>query len=198
MEFTNLEEAFFAVDDNFLYSDREKTTIANIMPAAAKKLEIAESVTTIGGFSLAGSKAKSLLLPSSLTEIGRFALYKCSDLREIRVAATHVPAVGSNGFDGIDFVNCKLYVPKGTKEDYQEAYGWRNFKSGNSMVQFDNIIEYDVDDTPSAIMEVTDNNDSNSVYDLLGRRIATQATPSSLQNLPAGIYIVGGKKFVIR
>jgi hypothetical protein len=40
--------------------------------------------------------------------------------------------------------------------------------------------------------------DSNNIYDLSGRLIRRQATANEMDRLPAGIYIRGGKKVVVR
>lgn len=39
---------------------------------------------------------------------------------------------------------------------------------------------------------------SNAVYDLQGRRVAVNADATTIQNLPKGIYIVGGHKVIVK
>ena len=98
--------------------------------AQLTSLVIPEKVTTLGEGVLYGASAmKSLELPTSLTAIAADAFHNCSGLTSIKV---HNPkpvdlSKMSGVFDGIDKTNCILYVPAGTKADYQAADGWKDF-----------------------------------------------------------------------
>lgn len=186
----------YTVDDNFIYADKEKKIIASILPNAQKEIEVANGVITIGSFSMASAHVKKLQLPSTVKELGRSALYKCEELSEIRIATSEPPAVGKNGLDGILFAKSKLYVPTGSKQKYADADGWYNFKLNNGYVNYDNIVEYDVEEGPMSIISLTGETVKGAVYDITGRRVLPTSDAQSLSALPAGIYIIDGKKYV--
>lgn len=50
----------------------------------------------------------------------------------------------------------------------------------------------------TGVAEVFDNTDSFNVYDINGRSIFLNGTPDDLNSLPAGMYIINGKKVMIR
>ncbi len=122
-------------------------------------ISIPNSVTTIGHYAFSGcSGLTSISIPTSVTSIGQNAFSGCSGLTSISIP-TSVTSIGLNAFagcTGLDDVYVhweppiqnhsyylggnynRLHVPAGTKEAYQGAYPWRNFKE---------IIE-DADDYP--------------------------------------------------
>lgn len=51
---------------------------------------------------------------------------------------------------------------------------------------------------PSAINEISAQDESVTVYSISGVRMLDNASPVSLRNLPAGIYIVNGKKVLVK
>ena len=86
-----------------------------------------------------------------------------------------------------DWANiCTLHVPAGTVEAYRANSVWGKFK---------NIVEF----TPTGIDAVTENvsvKNPTGVYTLQGVKVAENS--GQLDNLPSGIYIVDGKKTVVR
>ena len=70
-------------------------------------------------------------------------------------------------------------MPKGTKSKYQSQYGWKSFK---------NIVEMGTD----GIARSENGVQPFDVYSLNGLLLKRGAT--SLEELPKGIYIVGGHK----
>lgn len=62
-----------------------------------------------------------------MTSIGNYAFDGCSKLKEIHSQAVTPPTASSSTFNGVSTNYCKLYVPKGTKEDYAFAEGWKLF-----------------------------------------------------------------------
>lgn len=83
-----------------------------------------------------------MTIPNTVTSIGSNAFYNCINIREIHSNSTTPPSASTNTFYGVKTANCKLYVPKGSKEDYAFADGWSNFV---------NIIEEEVTNTDSSI-----------------------------------------------
>lgn len=133
------------------------------------------------------------VLPEGITTIGAAAFAGCSNLSAIyafaaepallETVASRTRATASSVFDGVDKENCVLYVPKGCVEKYRTAEGWGEFV---------HIVEME----GTGINSLTITNNVFDVYDLSGRMVRTAV--SSLDNLPKGIYIVKGKKMILR
>lgn len=124
-------------------------------------IAIPASVTSIGKVAFWGcSGLTSLSIHSGVTSIGGYAFYNCSGLTSIYVYAEKMPKLGANMFDGCDAKNCKVYVPKGTYDDYWlSEFGY-----------FENIVEFDA----TGIDKVTTSTDANEVsrYSVNGQRLA--------------------------
>ena len=97
--------------------------------------------------------------------------------------ASPVPpaSVYENSFGTINYIYTTLYVPEGSLAAYQTADVWKYFMK---------IKEYD----PTSIEDVVLDTESSNlpVYNLQGVRM------KDADNLPSGIYIQGGKKFVVK
>lgn len=96
------------------------------------------------------SKDGSYTIPSTVTTIGDFAFYECSQLTSVTIPSS-VTAIGKNAFaylyglqslyvhsmvpvnfeDSVyvftQYNNCTLYIPVGSKMAYQAANQWKNF-----------------------------------------------------------------------
>ena len=88
------------------------------------------------------------------------------------------PTVGDDLFYACSKLET-IYVPVGASEAYNVA-PWNEY----------NIVEREV----TGIEEVTQEEWPADVYDLNGRMVKAQA--ENLDELPKGVYIVNGKKFV--
>ena len=76
----------------------------------------------------------SLTIPEKIRVIGAEAFKGCSGLKEIICLYSEpidLSPLGENisQFNGIDFETCVLYVPAGSKEKYEQADGWKDFKN---------------------------------------------------------------------
>ena len=112
-----------------------------------------------------------------MTEIGEVAFGGCTGLTSIYVMSETAPTIISASFDDDTYSNATLYVPTGTLKTYQETDGWK---------EFSNIQEFD----PTGIDGITaEEAENNLFYDLSGRTI---------ENPGNGIYIVNGKKVLIK
>ena len=124
-------------------------------------ITIPSSVTSIGGGAFSGcSGLTSLSIHLGVTSIGGHAFYNCSGLTSIYVYAEKMPKLGANMFDGCDAKNCKVYVPKGTYDDYWlSEFGY-----------FENIVEFDA----TGIDKVTTSTDANELsrYSVNGQRLS--------------------------
>lgn len=68
----------------------------------------------------------SVVIPQSVATIGDGAFLHCCKLSDIHVRNMTPPQCGYIAFFG---TSATLYVPRGTREDYAFAYGWRDFKT---------------------------------------------------------------------
>ena len=93
-------------------------------------------------------------------------------------------ADGSSIFEGVDKATCILYVPEGSVELYKAAPVW---------CEFQNILV--IGSTGIKEILMTDG-ESYDIYNLQGRKVKAKAT--SLEGLPRGVYIVNGKKIVLK
>ena len=72
------------------------------------------------------SNLKELTIPASVEIIYQRAFFNCSSLESINVLSETPPFIYDNSFSNY---TTTLIVPKGTKEIYQNAQGWKNFKN---------------------------------------------------------------------
>ena len=96
----------------------------------------------------------------------------------------------SEGEENAVFSNCAnatLYVPAGSKAAYEAAEGWKNFKEIVEFASWDEIMKTLKVEGPS----LTDDK-ANVIYDLNGRQL------SASENLSKGIYIMNGRKIVVK
>ncbi len=88
-------------------------------------VEIPNSVTSIGDVAFSWCTQLTLVtIGESLTSIGDGAFSEYTNLQKMVVHAINPPQISSNTFSDYDM---PLYVPAGSKKDYQEALYWENF-----------------------------------------------------------------------
>ncbi len=116
-------------------------------------------------------------LPSSLRTLGNYAFYNCTDMKTITsmIPGENLFAIDPTAFSNVDKDNCQLYVPCGAIQAYKSTDGWNLFK---------NIVE-----VTTNITNVRSTDKETKIYDLQGR---------SIEKPKKGIYIVNGRKVVIR
>lgn len=97
-------------------------------------LVLPEGITSIGNYNYSNAKClTTLVLPSTLENLGEYAFGECSNIQKIYTYATIPPTIADeNGTFTYD-VNCAVYVPKGTLNDYKVAYGWKRFFDAGGM-----------------------------------------------------------------
>lgn len=141
---------------------------------------------------------EDIVIPSSIESIGSYAFAGCSNLRSITIyretpidlsSPSSVRGIitrtdNSSVFDGVDKETCILYVPEGSVNLYKAAEVWMEFK---------NILPISASGIRTLMS--TEGHPFN-VFDLNGRKAKSKTT--SVESLTKGIYIVNGKKIIIR
>ena len=146
-------------------------------------IDIPSSVTSIGKYAFVETGLKSLVLPSGLKNIGPYSFAGCDSLISVTIPSTvdeieqcafyYCPALTTvtsyimEPFDvddkafthtsTLDTAKVTLFVPKGTKELYQAAAGWKNFT---------NIVEIDLNPIDEGeVVNIGDEIDENTDLD---------------------------------
>ena len=84
-------------------------------------------VTTIGDYAFINcKKLKEIVLPTTLTSIGRYA-FANTGLQVVTNRSLSPQLIEANVFDDLNLSKCILFVQKGYKEVYQNAPIWKNF-----------------------------------------------------------------------
>ena len=145
-------------------------------------LTIPNSVTSIGDHAFYDcSSLTSVTIGNSVTSIGVGAFDRCNALSELLIAATVPPTVGIGNFSNSNYINTVVKVPEGSLAAYQAANVWKNFWSIEEFVTGIEDVQMDTRNTTS------------SIYTLQGVQIK-----EAKENLPDGIYIQNGKKFIVK
>ena len=147
---------------------------------------IPNSVTEIGvgAFSYCSSLT-SVTIPSSVTTIWHSAFYGCKNIKQITSEAVTPPGCYRYAFKGINRRECKLIVPKNSIDAYKKAKGWNKFF----------LIE---GSTTGIINNIYNKIDNVDVYTIDGIKRLSKASVNEINALPKGVYIVNGKKIVIK
>lgn len=150
------------------------------------------TVTSIGNEAFKdNTNLTDVTIPSTITSIGESAFAGCSNLKSITVNST-TPIVfpsasrtrgGSSVFEGVDKTTCILYVPEGSVEAYKAAPVWG---------EFTNILVIG----STGINSIINNGEPQDIYDLQGHKVKVKAT--SLEGLSPGVYIINGKKTILK
>ena len=72
------------------------------------------------------TRLKSVIIGNSVAFIGHKAFYGCSDLASVTALNPSPVSISQDEFT--NRTNATLYVPKGSREAYQAASHWKEFK----------------------------------------------------------------------
>ena len=129
-------------------------------------------------------------LPENIMAIDEQAFVNCFSLSIVNSYATTPPeCYNDDVFAGIPS-DAVLHVPVGTKNAYATAIGWSIFS--NIIDDLNPIMGVKEIETSSK-----DADDSVMVYNLQGLRMGA-SNRSELPSLPSGIYIIGGRKVLVK
>lgn len=133
--------AFNVATDNTSYIsidgvifDISLVTLVQFPPAKSGTYEITSSVTTISTGAFKDCKLTSIHIPATVTAIYDHAFVNCTDLTSIyEDSTTPIQFITDNEtiswsvFYNVSKTNCILFVPKGSKNAYQNASQWKDF-----------------------------------------------------------------------
>ena len=147
---------------------------------------IPNSVTTIGSEAFSDcTNLQKVNIGNSVKTIGEFAFNKCTNITQISSEAVVPPTCESGVFFYINTSKCKLIVPKNSLDAYKQAYQWEDFS----------LIE---GSTTGITNTVYNNAGLADVYTIDGTKRLSKASTDEINALPKGVYIVNGKKIIIK
>ena len=147
---------------------------------------IPNSVTTIGSSAVYNcSSLTSVTIPNSVTTIGNEAFSGCTHVKQITSEAVTPPNCALYAFYGVNTDECKLIVPQNSIDAYKKANGWKEF--------------FLIEGTTTGIINNIYNKIENvDVYTIDGVKRLSKANVNEINALPKGIYIINGKKIIIK
>ena len=147
---------------------------------------IPNSVTTIGVRVFEDCwSLTSVTIPNSVTTIRDFAFADCSKITQISSEAVVPPICYLGAFYRINKSKCKLIVPKNSLDAYKQADQWKDFL----------LIE---GSTTGITNTVYNKAGLADVYTIDGTKRLSKASTDEINALPKGVYIVNGKKIIIK
>lgn len=118
--------------------------------------------------------------------IGDKAFSKCSNMKALIIDAWDMIKIGKNV---VDEGTVTLYVQDFLVEDYKQNENCKVFAAIKSIREYNSgIDDIAADDAGSP----------NDIYTLQGVCIKRNATQEDIDALPAGLYIIGGKKVLVK
>ena len=161
---------------NSVYDSRDNCnaiieTASNTLIAGCKNSMIPSSVTSIGDDAFRGcTSLTSITIPNSVTSIGDCAFQHCFNLTSITSYITEVFETGDYNFLGCE--NATLYVPKGTKSQYQSTADWNRISNivemSNNQFDVNSDGSTDISDVVTLVNFILDSSTTNSSYDVNG------------------------------
>ena len=168
-------------------SDAETTIYDNEFYGCTnlQNVSIGDNVTSIGKWAFSGcSSLKNFTFGSGLQSIGQEAFSDCFNITQIRSKAVVPPTCDINALDDINKWNCKLFVPKANINAYKQAPQWKEF--------------FFIESTTGITNTVYNKAGLADVYTIDGTKRLSKASTDEINALPKGVYIVNGKKIIIR
>ena len=150
-----------------------------------QNVSIGDNVKSIGKWAFSGcSSLKNFTFGSGLQSIGQEAFSDCINITQISSEAVVPPTCGINALDDINKWNCKLFVPKANINAYKQAPQWKEF--------------FFIEGTTGITNTVYNKAGLADVYTIDGAKRLSKASTDEINALPKGVYIVNGKKIIIK
>ena len=153
---------------------------------ALTTIEIPAYVTEIKQYAFTGSGLTSIYIPASVTAIGSSAFHNCSSLSSVTVRATTPPELEQFAFT-MNAAGRKIYVPNEALDAYKSADGWKDY--ANDILPISDIPGSGMTGIES--MEDVRSQMEDVYYTIDGRKVDSKPTQR-------GVYIMNGKKFVVK
>lgn len=121
------------VQEDGMIFDAAKTTLY-YNSSTGFEITIPENVTKIAAQAFCYSPLTIVNIPSTVTEVGDYAFYNCSNLKVVRVYAENPPTVGYSTFTNTKLTRYNddsegyIVVPKASTSLYGDAENWKCFK----------------------------------------------------------------------
>ena len=122
---------------------------------------------------------------NSVKIIEMSAFNNCTSITQISSEAVVPPTCELDAFASINKSKCKLIVPKNSLDAYKQAYQWEDFS----------LIE---GSTTGITNTVNNKAGLVDVYTIDGAKRLSKASTDEINALPKGVYIVNGKKIIIK
>ena len=147
---------------------------------------IPNSVTTIGSEAFTGcTNLQKVYIGNSVKTIGEDAFNNCTSVTQISSKAVVPPTCESGVFTDINKSKCKLIVPKNSLDAYKQADQWEDF--------------FLIEGSTTGITNTVYNKAGLAdVYTIDGTKRLSKASTDEINALPKGVYIVNGKKIIIK
>ena len=168
-------------------SDAETTIYDNEFYGCTnlQNVYIGDNVKRIGKWAFSGcSSLKNFTFGSGLQSIGQEAFSDCFNITQISSEAVVPPTCDINALDDINKWNCKLFVPKTNIDAYKQAAQWKEF--------------FFIEGTTGITNTVYNKAELADVYTIDGAKRLSKASTDEINALPKGVYIVNGKKIIIK
>ena len=153
-----------------------------------ERVILPESLEEIGNYAFqVCSSLTNIKLPKNLKEIGIGAFGGCTSLDAITSLANNPPICGERCFWDVPVTTTTLNVPMGSIELYKSTDPWSAFFKIIGLNDIDSVEEIE-----------SEKNDSYNVYNFNGLNFLNTVSKEDLDKLPAGLYIINGKKLMIK
>lgn len=137
-------DADYIIKDDAIYSKTDTTDLIALMPYKTGYFTVPLGTKTIHPYAFANNRVLSgIRLTTSVEHIGSYAISNLTNIGELRVYAKQPPTCDDNAIANLDFITCKLYIPKGTKTTFRNNPQFGKFFTRNydSMIEFGTIIK---------------------------------------------------------
>ncbi len=180
--------------------------------SSLKTVEFSNKAETIDQEAFSGCTAlESMTIPASVSYIAPLAFDECTSMNNITVynttgniAGVEISQLIPRDIDGNYLENERIiYVPKGHKADYTESSFWKNAKE---IREFDPestdinaaVAEGSVININGTDVNVTTENGMIDIYTVDGVLFDRFSAKENNIEIPAGMYIINGKKIIVK